>query len=49
LAGALGETVHHAFLQSLTLGFTDGLVGSLVEAQEQLNEVKIIPRAEDRP
>ncbi len=49
LAGALGEAVHQAFLQSLTLGFTDGLVGSLVEAQEQLNDVKIIPRAEDRP
>ena len=48
LAGVLGEAVHHAFLQSLTLGFTDGLVGSLVEVQEQLNEVKIIPRTEDR-
>ena len=44
LTGALGKTVHETFLQGLALGFTDGLVGSLIEAQAKLNGVEIIER-----
>ena len=42
LAGSLGKTVHDTFLQGLALGFTEGLVGSLIEAQAKLNGVDII-------
>jgi len=46
LAGALGKAVHGNLVQGLDLGFADGLVGSLVDAQAKLNGVEIIrPRA----
>ncbi len=44
LAGSLGKTVHDSLLQGLALGFTEGLVGSLIEAQAKLNGVEIIGR-----
>ncbi len=44
LEGALGKTVHDTLLQGLALGFTEGLVGSLIEAQALLNGVEIIER-----
>ncbi len=42
--GSLGQTVHNTLLQGLALGFTAGLVGSLIEAQAKLNGVEIIGR-----
>ncbi len=42
LAGSLGKTVHDTLLQGLALGFTECLVGSLMEAQAKLNGVEII-------
>jgi 3-hydroxyisobutyrate dehydrogenase-like beta-hydroxyacid dehydrogenase len=42
LEGSLGKTVHNTLLQGLALGFTEGLVGSLIEAQAKLNGVEII-------
>ena len=44
LEGSLGKTVHNTLLQGLALGFTEGLVGSLIEAQAKLNGVEIIGR-----
>ena len=44
LEGPLGKTVHDSLLQGLALGFTEGLVGSLIEAQAKLNGVEIIGR-----
>ncbi len=44
LEGSLGKTVHDTLLQGLALGFTEGLVGSLIEAQAKLNGVEIIER-----
>ncbi len=42
LTNSLGRNLHHSFVQGLKLGFEDGLVGSLIEAQAKLNNVKII-------
>ena len=33
IEGSLGKTVHNTLLQGLALGFTEGLVGSLIEAR----------------
>jgi 3-hydroxyisobutyrate dehydrogenase-like beta-hydroxyacid dehydrogenase len=44
LTGVLGNAVHHAFVEGLKLGFSDGFVGSLIPAQGKLNGVEIIPR-----
>lgn len=41
LTGMLGDSVRHAFVQGLNLGFEDGYVGSLIAAQSKLNKVKI--------
>jgi len=46
LEGSLGKAVHNNFMQGLDLGFSEGLVGSLIEAQAKLNEVEIIGRRE---
>ena len=43
LTGPLGGAVQHAFMQGLNLGFKEGYVGSLIEAQAKLNGVKIFP------
>lgn len=42
LTNALGRNLHHSFVQGMNLGFEDGFVGSLIEAQAKLNNVKII-------
>ena len=42
LTNALGRNLHHSFVQGMKLGFEDGFVGSLIEAQAKLNNVKII-------
>ncbi len=42
LAGSLGKSVHDTLQQGLALGFEEGLVGSLIEAQAKLNGVDIV-------
>lgn len=42
LTNALGKSVHHALVQGRNLGFKDGFVGSLIEAQARLNAVTIV-------
>jgi 3-hydroxyisobutyrate dehydrogenase-like beta-hydroxyacid dehydrogenase len=42
LAGSLGKSVHDTLQQGLALGFNEGLVGSLIEAQGKLNGVDIV-------
>ncbi len=42
LTNALGRNLHHSFVQALKLGFEESYVGSLIEAQAKLNNVKII-------
>ena len=44
LTNALGRNLHHAFVQGMKLGFEEGMVGSLIEAQAKLNGVEIIGR-----
>ena len=49
LAGSLGKSVHDTLQQGLALGFNEGLVGSLIEAQAKLNGVDIVgQRAPER-
>ena len=49
LAGSLGKSVHDTLRQGLALGFDEGLVGSLIEAQAKLNGVDIVgQRAPER-
>ncbi len=40
----IGEAAHQSFVQACNLGFGDKLIASLFEAQEQINDVKIVPR-----
>ncbi len=42
LAGSLGKSVHDTLQQGMALGFKEGLVGSLIEAQAKLNGVDIV-------
>ena len=42
LAGSLGKSVLDTLQQGLALGFNEGLVGSLIEAQAKLNGVDIV-------
>ena len=44
LTNSLGRNLHHTFVQGLKLGFEDGFVGSLIEAQAKLNNVQIIDK-----
>jgi 3-hydroxyisobutyrate dehydrogenase-like beta-hydroxyacid dehydrogenase len=44
VAAFLGEAVHQSFEQAVALGFGDKLVGSMIEAQERLNNLKIVSR-----
>jgi 3-hydroxyisobutyrate dehydrogenase-like beta-hydroxyacid dehydrogenase len=41
---ALGEAVHQTFVQASALGFADKFVPSLLEAQERINNIKIVRR-----
>jgi 3-hydroxyisobutyrate dehydrogenase-like beta-hydroxyacid dehydrogenase len=40
----LGEAVHQTMVQANLLGFGDKYIASLLEAQEKLAGVKIVPR-----
>jgi 3-hydroxyisobutyrate dehydrogenase-like beta-hydroxyacid dehydrogenase len=42
LTGPIGKAIHHAFVQGMKLGFEDGYVGSLIDAQAKLNRIDII-------
>jgi len=45
VSAIVGEAVHQSLVNANLLGFGDKYVASLVEAQEKLNGVKIVPRA----
>jgi 3-hydroxyisobutyrate dehydrogenase-like beta-hydroxyacid dehydrogenase len=42
VASFLGEAVHQSFEQAVALGLGDRLLGSMIEAQEKLNQVRIV-------
>ena len=43
-ASYIGEAVHQALVQAAALGLGDRFMPSLIEAQEKLNGIKIVPR-----
>lgn len=45
VASYIGEAVHQSFEQAVALGLGDKLVGSMIEAQETLNNVRIVQAA----
>ncbi len=47
LSDGLGRAVHAALAKGLELGLTEGYVGHLIRAQEQLNGLTIIEAADD--
>ncbi len=42
IASFLGEAVHQSFEQAVALGLGDRLIASMIEAQEKLNQVRIL-------
>ena len=44
VASFVGEAVHQSFEQAVALGLGDRLLGSMIEAQEQLNRMQIVKR-----
>lgn len=44
VASVIGSATHQSLIQAVNAGFGDGLMASLFEAQEKLNDVKIVPR-----
>ncbi len=40
----MGEATHQSLIQASNAGYGDKLIASLFEAQEKLNDVKIVPR-----
>jgi 3-hydroxyisobutyrate dehydrogenase-like beta-hydroxyacid dehydrogenase len=44
VATVMGEAAHQSLVQAANLGFGDKLIASLFEAQEKINNVKIVPR-----
>ncbi len=44
LTGSAGDAVHQALAQADNLGFGDKFVPSLIEAQEKLNDIKLVDR-----
>lgn len=40
----MGEAAHQSFVQASNLGYGGKLIASLFEAQEKINDVKIVPR-----
>ena len=42
LTGNLGNAVHHALVQGLKIGFSEGYVGDLIRAQARLNDQSIL-------
>jgi 3-hydroxyisobutyrate dehydrogenase-like beta-hydroxyacid dehydrogenase len=45
VSAIVGEAVHQSLINANLMGFGDKYVASLIEAQEKLNGVKIVPRA----
>jgi 3-hydroxyisobutyrate dehydrogenase-like beta-hydroxyacid dehydrogenase len=45
VSAIVGEAVHQSLVNANLMGFGDKYVASLIEAQEKLNGVKIVPRA----
>jgi len=45
---SIGEATHQSFIQAVNAGFGDKTIASLFEAQEKLNDVKIVPRRAGR-
>ena len=43
-ASYIGEAVHQALVQAAALGLGERFMPSLIEAQEKLNGIKIVPR-----
>lgn len=44
VASFMGEATHQSLVQAVNLGYGDKLIASLFEAQEKINNVKIVPR-----
>ena len=44
VASVMGEATHQSFIQAVNAGYGGKLIASLFEAQERLNDVKIVPR-----
>jgi 3-hydroxyisobutyrate dehydrogenase-like beta-hydroxyacid dehydrogenase len=44
VVSVMGEATHQSFIQAANAGYGDKLIASLFEAQEKLNNVKIVPR-----
>ena len=44
VASFVGEAVHQAFVQAVALGLGDKLLGSMIEAQERMNQMQILKR-----
>jgi 3-hydroxyisobutyrate dehydrogenase-like beta-hydroxyacid dehydrogenase len=40
----IGEAVHQSYAQAVAMGLGDRLLGSMIEAQEQLGRTQIVPR-----
>jgi len=40
----MGEAAHQSLIQAINMGFGDKLIASLLEVQEKVNDVKIVPR-----
>jgi 3-hydroxyisobutyrate dehydrogenase-like beta-hydroxyacid dehydrogenase len=48
VASFLGNTVHQSFELATALGLGERMVPSMIEAQEQLNKLNIVPRQEEK-
>ena len=44
VASFIGEAVHQSYEQAVALGLGDRLIASMIEAQEKLNQLKIVER-----
>ena len=44
VASFVGEAVHQSFVQAVALGLGDKLLGSMIEAQEKMNQMQIVKR-----
>lgn len=44
VASLMGEAAHQSLVQAVNAGYGDKLIASLFEAQEKLNNVRIVPR-----
>jgi 3-hydroxyisobutyrate dehydrogenase-like beta-hydroxyacid dehydrogenase len=44
VASFIAEAVHQSYAQAVAMGFGDKLLASMIEAQEKLNQMPIVPR-----